>query len=187
MNKPEVIIIHHSLTRDNFTLDNFTAIKNYHMNTNKWRNIGYHRVIERDKGVLVVKQGRKDTETGAHCKEKGMNSKSIGLCVVGNFDLAPPDDALLEFVAKEVIRLRSIYGNIPVEPHNKYATYKSCAGKLFPMDKLRSLCEPKIVSEVDLAKQKIQSKCGLNDATMQYLSDYKFADALFVKIANQIK
>lgn len=38
-------------------------------------------------------------------------------------------------------------------------------------------------SDLEKAKQTIKSKAGLEDATIQYLADYKFGDALITKLA----
>jgi hypothetical protein len=143
MNKPERIIVHHSLTADNLMLDNFTAIKNYHIKTNGWSDIGYHRVLESDKGKLVVKQGRAFAKDGAHCKEQSMNTKSIGFCIVGNFDIAPPTEEVYRAAAKEIKDLRAKFGDLPIDPHGKYATYKSCPGTKFDMAYLEKLSREK--------------------------------------------
>ena len=40
---------------------------------------------------------------------------------------------------------------------------------------------------VEEAKQKIKTKCGLSDWTIEWLSCYKFSDDLFIKIAENLK
>ncbi len=139
MNNPEYIIIHHSLTDDNVTLSDFEAIRNYHINHNGWRDIGYHWVLEKVNNKWVWRAGRKETEDGAHCKEQGMNFKSIGVCVVGNFDKDTPTDEIYELVAAKCKDIMSRWPKIKVEnikPHREYATYKSCPGKNFNMTTL---------------------------------------------------
>ncbi len=80
---------------------------------------------------------------GAHCREQGMNRRGIGVCVVGNFDVAPPSEALLEKAADSVAWLCRMY-RIPLENihgHREFATYKSCPGKKFDMDYFRERVE----------------------------------------------
>lgn len=75
--KPKYLIIHHSANK-NSTFDNVDA---YHKSKG-WGGIGYHYFIETSG---EVKQGRKENEIGAHCKDDKMNYKSIGICLAGNF------------------------------------------------------------------------------------------------------
>jgi len=75
--KPTYLIIHHS-GHTNSTFENVDA---YHKSKG-WGGIGYHYFIEKSG---EVKQGRQDTTIGAHCKAGGMNYKSIGICLAGNF------------------------------------------------------------------------------------------------------
>lgn len=90
---PKKIIIHHSATPDR-TLRDFTAIKEYHIKVRKFSDIGYHYVIERvglrkETGDLydnyVINYGRKPNIVGAHALYH--NADSIGICVIGNFNI----------------------------------------------------------------------------------------------------
>ena len=96
-------------------------------------------------GVEVIKDhyeilvGRMMDEPGAHTKQAGMNRRSIGICLIGNFDEEEPTPLQwilslrlvrsLMHVAK--IPLSSVYG------HRDFASYKSCPGKLFDMEKFK--------------------------------------------------
>ena len=138
VNKPEKIIIHHSLTDDNEVLKDFDAIRRYHMNKG-WRNIGYHWVLEKFDGKYHWIQGRDEKEVGAHCKEQGMNYKSIGICVVGDFDKQELSTEIYKLVAKKCKELIKKY-NLSIddiEPHRKYAPYKSCPGTKFDIEKVK--------------------------------------------------
>lgn len=146
----EYLVIHHSLTADGTTLDT-EAIRRYHVEVNGWNDIGYHYVIERVNGTPGIYEGRPVEQYGAHCKEARMNALSIGVCIVGNYDLAPPDDELLSFAAGACsILLREF--KVPAWNaigHReagmlagydwKKGQYKSCPGKMFDMDRFRSM------------------------------------------------
>lgn len=131
---PSEIIIHHSLTKDSDTVS-WGAIREYHIKHNKFSDIGYHWGIEEARGTTEVFMGRVSDKPGAHCK--GQNSKSIGICFVGNFDVdqVPPDMwwkgvALCEWLIR-TYSIKIIIG------HNEYNSTKSCPGKYFNMSRFR--------------------------------------------------
>ncbi len=147
---PQYVIIHHSLTKDGQVVD-WEAIRKYHREVNGWSDIGYHYGIERVGKGLLLQVGRPESEPGAHTKEMHMNGKSLGICVVGNFDLAPPGLEVMRFLAEIVKRKIAEYG-IPVNAvlgHREVGAmagfdwrkgeYKSCPGKYFPMETLRAM------------------------------------------------
>jgi len=132
MNKPEVIIIHHSATKDGTTKD-FNAIKRYHVENLGWRDIGYNWVIERVNGVATVIQGRSENISGAHTK--GMNDKSIGICVVGNYDKDNVSTDMYNELVDLIADIRSRYGDLPLKQHSDYAN-KTCPGLNFPFNQI---------------------------------------------------
>lgn len=139
--KPSGIIIHHSLTKDGKAKD-WTAIERYHKEVNGWSDIGYHAGVERVDGVLTVLTGRPFNKIGAHCL--GHND-TLGLCIVGNFDLAPPDDETLRFAAGVVCDYLRMF-DLPVSKiyrHHEFAA-KSCPGTKFPWAKFIGLIEAAI-------------------------------------------
>jgi len=133
---PTHIIIHHSFTEDRKTVD-WKAIRDYHVQTNKWSDIGYHFGIETIlDGYLATLLGRPLWRPGAH--EPKMNNSSVGICIIGNFDVISPTTAQYDMCADLCAWLCHIYA-IPVDnihPHSKYAP-KTCPGKLFDMNLLR--------------------------------------------------
>ena len=142
--KPQYIIIHHSWTEDGISLDT-PAIKRYHTKTLGWSDIGYHYLLEKYFGEWQILKGRMDTDIGAHTK--GFNDKSIGICLVGNFDSHPPDNAALTLLARLVRSLQEIH-DIPIKNvigHRESYTLlgqpviKTCPGEKFDMDKFRAL------------------------------------------------
>lgn len=139
--KPRGVIIHHSLTKDGKVCD-WAGIKRYHMQEKGWSDIGYHLGIERVEGVLTTLTGRPLYQVGAHCL--GHND-TIGLCIVGNFDLAPPDDETLRYAASLVSGHLRMF-DLPIESvrrHHDFAA-KSCPGSKFPWEKFIELIEASI-------------------------------------------
>ena len=94
MRKIKHIIVHCSATETG-TVE---SIRRYHVETNKWRDIGYHYVIERDG---AVKAGRDEFTAGAHCS--GANAESLGICLVGNKNFEPVQIQSLAKLLKDCI------------------------------------------------------------------------------------
>ena len=147
MLKPSYIIVHHSLTPDGSS-KNWDAIKRYHIETNGWSDIGYHYGVERVGNNYAVFLGRSETAQGAHCKDGGMNTKSLGVCLVGNFDSAPPPREQWE-LALNLVKVLTEKHNIPRENvlgHREAQALagvppdgrKSCPGNAFDMDTFRN-------------------------------------------------
>ncbi|MBP2026713.1 hypothetical protein J2Z35_000502 [Acetoanaerobium pronyense] len=139
MRRIDKIILHHSLTKDQKVVD-FHAIRNYHINTNKWRDIGYHYVVELVGDNYVIFNGRGEHEAGVHTA--GQNANSIGICLVGNFDVTVPPDAQIDKLVELIKDIYSRCGILPIHGHNEYST-KSCPGRLFPMEKVKDLASGK--------------------------------------------
>jgi N-acetyl-anhydromuramyl-L-alanine amidase AmpD len=148
MNKPEFIVVHHSFTVDGIG-ESWRAIRKYHINVDGWYDIGYHKGIELVGKKIEVFNGRKDQVPGAHTKELHMNSRSIGICVVGNYDITAPDEDHLE-VLKQVCYAYMVSYSIPthkVVGHREIGLmagydwtkgqYKTCPGSKFDMTALR--------------------------------------------------
>jgi N-acetylmuramoyl-L-alanine amidase len=86
--KPKAIVIHESASRwgDAKTIDQWHKARSF-------SGIGYHAVIlsgRRDSSLKYnpkldgkIEPGRSENVTGAHCSAKGMNSKSLGVCLIG--------------------------------------------------------------------------------------------------------
>ena len=126
---PGGIIIHHSLTADGKLLNNTKAIKKYHVNVNKWEGIGYHYLIESINDVIQITTGRPIQFKGAHCQP----NDSIGICVIGNFDISKPSMEVLMVLNRLVMGLLFTYNMTPkdIHYHTDYST-KSCPGRRFP-------------------------------------------------------
>ncbi len=126
MRKINKIILHCTATKEgkDYTV---AQIRDWHVNGNGWKDIGYHFVIYRDGSVHT---GRDIATIGAHCA--GQNADSIGVVYVGGLDAAgkPKDTrtaaqktALRQLVDKLCrqygISRQKVYG------HNEFAN-KGC-------------------------------------------------------------
>lgn len=144
-NLPKWVIVHNSGgTKSNPLADTshhtFEIINNYHRhNPNVWLGeysglgfaIGYHYVIER---LGKLTQGRLDTDEGAHAV--GMNTSSIGICVVGNFNATLPTKEQEETLKKLLKELTKKW-NIPIKrivPHRHFSRGTDCYGKKLTND-----------------------------------------------------
>jgi hypothetical protein len=91
--RPGKIYLHHSGN----DIDTVAGIVAYHKS--KWLDVGYNWLIKDGK----VFAGRPMLFTGAHTK--GGNSGSIGICMVGNYDLKLPSEdsitALVRIMAEQ--------------------------------------------------------------------------------------
>jgi len=140
------IIIHHSATSDSDTVS-WQAIRRYHIDNQKWLDIGYHFGVEKINGHQEILLGRPLDQSGAHTKEQGMNRRGIGVCFVGDFDKKPPSNETLIYAAKYLVVPLMRYFSIPlkqIQPHRRYATYKTCPGQLFPWDAFITLIGARI-------------------------------------------
>lgn len=131
------LMLHHSLTRDSGTVS-WQAIRRYHKSLG-WRAEGYHYFCERINDEYEIIVGRDLNQRGAHCKEASMNKLAIGVCLVGNFDEAPPPQAQWDRAVKFVAGLCEQLSIPPdnIVAHRDYAT-KSCPGVRFNMDAFRT-------------------------------------------------
>jgi N-acetylmuramoyl-L-alanine amidase len=114
---PTAIVLHHSTTKDSYTFS-WAAMRKYHVEFRRYREIGYHFGIELIGDGYEVVLGRLMNETGAHCQAKRMNHRSLGICFVGNFNLEYPP---AEMWALGVRLVRSLIEVIPtISPNAIY-------------------------------------------------------------------
>lgn len=143
------IIIHHSLTEDQGVKD-WEGIRKYHIEHNGWDDIGYHFGIEFVEDDFRIFQGRQLDKRGAHVKDGKFNYKSVGICLVGNFDeVEPPENQwklaielvkhLIEYYHehKMDIPIKNVLGHREAQALSGVRFTKSCPGKMFNMGKFR--------------------------------------------------
>jgi N-acetylmuramoyl-L-alanine amidase len=139
--KWKYIIVHHTATGKG----NARSINVAHGDRGFWNGLGYHFLI--DNGTMGKGDGQIEMsprwirqQEGAHCKAGGMNSKSIGIALVGNFNYETPTANQLQSLSFLLATLRGYY-HIPIANtlvHGKVEGAKTeCPGKLFPLEVLR--------------------------------------------------
>jgi N-acetylmuramoyl-L-alanine amidase len=96
------------------------AYQTGHQQTNKWADIGYHYVIDRQGRIW---EGRELNWKGAHAGNGQANENNVGIALIGNFENADPPAAqrdateeLVGWLAREYgIPSSKIYGHAEVE------------------------------------------------------------------------
>ncbi len=111
------LVIHCSDTPDNV---NLKAIDIHKMHLDfGWDGIGYHKVIDREG---KIEEGRPDYWVGAHTK--GLNSQSLGVCLIGKTNFTEEQFLSLESVLK---KWKKKYPNAKIKGHCEVIeTHKTC-------------------------------------------------------------
>ncbi|MCK5214453.1 MAG: N-acetylmuramoyl-L-alanine amidase [Candidatus Omnitrophica bacterium] len=134
------IVIHHSASDEGSSLD----IHYSHLNRG-WDGAGYHFII--DNATRGKQDGQIETtprwlkqRDGAHCKAADMNTKAIGICLIGNFSEDKVSRQQIDSLVYLVNELRDYY-NIPqknIMGHGQVPGAKTeCPGKYFPWNKFK--------------------------------------------------
>lgn len=135
MNWPEYIVVHHTGGTDNDPLfdtsnQKVETVDAWHRHLWNFKSslgwfVGYHYFIDKTGKVTHC---RADNEEGAHTK--GMNRRSIGVCLAGNFDSTVPSLEQEKALARLLTELSKKH-NIPqgnIVPHRRFAN-KTCYGR----------------------------------------------------------
>lgn len=105
LTKVNYIVIHHSAGNKKQTVE---EIKAGHLKEG-YSDIGYHKLVHYLGQVFA---GRDETEMGAQALE--MNSESIGVCCIGNYQLNPPSPEMYKSLVQVVATLCKRH-KVPVE------------------------------------------------------------------------
>ena len=136
------IVIHHS-GADRGTL---RGMDRYHRVERRMENgLAYHFVIGNGKGIS---DGKIETGTrwkrqlnGGHLASTRLNSNSIGICLVGNFEQSRPTQKQIESLqalCTYLSRMCSI-GESRIQSHRQINPRPTkCPGKYFPMNRFKS-------------------------------------------------
>lgn len=114
------VVIHHSATASGSP----EAYAKYHVYQNEWPGIGYHYVIAKD-GEIVQTQPLRVISYHT----SGQNTRSIGICLTGNYDTQQPPAVQIEATVKLIrwLEKKELKQELNIAGHNEYSA-KSCPG-----------------------------------------------------------
>jgi N-acetylmuramoyl-L-alanine amidase len=125
------VVVHHSAT----TQGTAEAFARYHVGLG-WPGCSYHYVIDKQGVVFKCQPASRITWHAAN-----YNGRSIGICMVGNFDIEQPTEAqkaTLLALLKDTMRSYNIPSSHVVGHREVPAAKKSCPGRHVKMDQIRS-------------------------------------------------
>jgi hypothetical protein len=99
------ITIHHTDTPANNPESRVRQIQQYHRETQRWCDIGYHFLVD-EQGVVY--EGRKISTIGAHAY--GANTDNVGIALIGSYETGQPTAAQLSSTAKLAADIAKEYG-----------------------------------------------------------------------------
>lgn len=119
LDKIEQIVVHHSASI-NQTAEDFA---DYHVLSRGWPGIGYHFVIEKD-GLIIMG----NPLTNISYNTQNQNTKTIGICLSGNFEQEQPTAAQMDSLSNLIAYLRNeLPQSLQVFGHRDFAA-TSCPG-----------------------------------------------------------
>jgi hypothetical protein len=160
MRNIDTIVIHHSATPS--TLDTKKSLNSFN-NSHKQRfydaypksqkqplggteypYIAYHYCIDR-KGAIT--KTRQHEFIGYHAGNWDVNKDSLGILLIGNFDIEYPTDAQLNACQGLVQELKKKLSIEKILGHRQVVSYKSCPGKNVTDDYIYSLLDKEIINQ----------------------------------------
>lgn len=128
MERVKTIIVHHSATKG----QSIQSLAEFHVHVREWPAIAYHFAVGWDGKVYQLNDVDLKTNHAA-----GWNTKSIGVCMVGDFQEGPLPEEEAIACERLVIYLRDMYGITSVLFHRD--TRKTlCPGK-YAVERLAGL------------------------------------------------
>ena len=130
--KTELIVVHHAAMPLTTTRED---IQDLHL-TNGWAGIGYHKLVFADGKTA---EGRPENVVGAHAL--GVNQRSLGIVLVGDFSKERPPMAQLQGAANLTRELMEKYHVAleNVKPHRAVTEGTDCPGAAFPWQEFVNL------------------------------------------------
>jgi len=169
-------IIHNTAVSYTKNPDQFEATNTYHKSKNFPKSslgyyVGYHYEIS---GSGLIRQARKDDETGAHTV--GHNFDSIGIALDGNFEIEQPLEAQMFSLTALVSRLDSLYHFKGIYGHRDFAN-KTCPGKNFTDKMINNLTKKSMIIGIDKNKDQYlvdtETKIALTIGDEEQLAEIK--------------
>jgi N-acetylmuramoyl-L-alanine amidase len=120
------IVLHHSGSNQS-TIE---GIYDWHVRCKGWEAIGYHFIVMRSGAIYIGERWNQQMQ-GAHCKGP-RNEDGIGVCLIGNFDIALPSDAQVRSACHLIEELQinlQIDSTHVIDHRDEGAT--ACPGKMF--------------------------------------------------------
>jgi hypothetical protein len=147
------IVIHHSATHRGGA----RSFDKNHRESRGWDELGYHFVIgngtDTPNGYVEVGSRWHKQKHGAHCKTPSnyYNDHGIGICLVGNFESAPPSRNQMASLV-HLVRFLSQACGIPPEritTHRHVNGKTKCPGRYFSLAEVhRALSRPATASSM---------------------------------------
>jgi hypothetical protein len=100
---PRAVVVHHTVTSNDYTpaeaASYVRAVYGYHTRSRGWSDIGYNLIVDRFGTVYEGRYGGFDRGVvGAHTA--GFNDGTLGVSLLGNYDVVQPPAAVVEAVAR---------------------------------------------------------------------------------------
>lgn len=134
------VVVHHSATSSGTV----AGMDRYHSQVRHMENgLAYHFVIGNGKGMTdgetVASRRWKKQLAGGHLASEALNEISLGICLVGNFEVSVPTAKQMQALAGLINYLmkRCYLGRSAVKTHQQINTiYTRCPGRRFPVKTL---------------------------------------------------
>ena len=133
MRKIDTIVVHCTATRPQWWAgksaeEKVREVRDWHVSGNRWSDIGYHYLIDRD-GTVV--QGRPIERAGAHAM--GHNATSIGISLFGGHGSSRNDDFYDNFTIEQENALRALIQELEAKyPIHKIIGHNEVSAKACP-------------------------------------------------------
>ena len=125
--KTDLIVLHHAATKSCSVED----VHRWHLDKG-WSGVGYHFFIRKDGTIW---RGRPEDRIGAHTVD--YNSKSIGICFEGNFELEPMPEFQKAAGLDLIVYLKGKYPIKDIKGHRELKA-TACPGKYFPLAEMKT-------------------------------------------------
>jgi len=126
LNKPSMIIIHHAAHSSATVLD----IHRWHLE-NGWSRSQYHFLVTKDS---KIHRGRPENAIGAHTKS--CNTRSLGICIEGNYDVEKVSEVGFKSLIGLCQYLCDKYDVSTIKGHRELTSTR-CPGLNFPLMEVR--------------------------------------------------